>query len=146
MNRYTFIGHLGMDASVRQLDSGANTISFSVAITEKWKDRSGELKESTTWVNCTIWKQSGQSTAIAQYLRKGTKVYIEGKPSVRAFTKQDGTMAASLDLRVDSVELMSSLQPQHPSPQPAGQPQYRQAQAPAGTIPYQPPYDDDLPF
>lgn len=118
MNRYQFTGNLGKDAEVRTLESGVQTIGFAVAITEKWTDRNGEKKENTTWVNCTIWKQAGQSTALATYLKKGQKVLIEGKPTARAYSKPDGTVGSSLEVRVDQCELIGGLpmqQSQHPT-------------------------------
>ena len=107
MNRYQIIGNLGNDATVRTLDSGTNAISFNVAVTKKWTDKSGEKKESTTWVSCTQWKIKDQSTAVAQYLKKGTRVLVEGEPSARSYTDNSGAAKASLDLRVDNVELLS---------------------------------------
>lgn len=110
LNRYSFIGNLGKDAEIRTLESGASAISFTVAVTEKWKNRNGEAMENTTWVACTIWKAAGVSTAIAQYLKKGTRVHVDGKPSARAYVKGDGTAAASLEVRVDDLTLLNALQ------------------------------------
>lgn len=124
MNRYAFIGHLGKDADVRTIESGATVIAFTVAVTETWKDKQGNKQEKTTWVNCSIWRQPGSSIAIGQYLRKGTKVLVEGKPEARAYQKNDGTAGASLEVRVDNLELLSSLQQQQGQPQQAA-PQQR---------------------
>ena len=107
MNRYQIIGNLGNDATVRTLDSGTNAISFNVAVTKKWTDKNGEKKESTTWVSCTQWKLKDQSTTVAQYLKKGTRVLVEGEPSARSYTDNSGAAKASLDMRVDNIELLS---------------------------------------
>lgn len=106
MNRYQAIGNLGRDAEARTLDSGSTAISFTVAVTEKYTDKSGQKVENTTWINCTLWRTAQQSTAIANYLKKGQKVLVEGKPSVRSYEKNDGTHGASLELRVDNIELL----------------------------------------
>lgn len=160
LNRYQAIGHLGADATVRTLESGATVIGFSLAITEKWKDQQGNQMERTDWVNCSIWRQPGQSTAIGQYLRKGGKVYVEGKPTARAYKTDAGEARASLELRVDRVELLSASGQQG---QAAPQPQAQQAYAPvtqqaiqqqnAGYVPPQwtgsvmpGGHEDDLPF
>lgn len=132
MNRFQFIGNLGRDAELRSLDSGAQTISFPVAITEKWKDRNGEVKEQTTWASCTMWKQAGQSTAILTYLKKGQKVLIEGKPSARAYTNKDGQVMASLEVRVDNLELIGGAPQQQAQPQQQGQQRFPQAHAGGG--------------
>ena len=107
MNRYQIIGNLGNDATVRTLDSGTNAISFNVAVTKKWTDKQGQKQESTTWVSCTQWKLKDQSTAVAQYLKKGTRVLVEGEPSARSYTDNSGAAKASLDMRVDNIELLS---------------------------------------
>lgn len=106
MNRYQFIGNLGNDAEVRHVD-GANraVISFSVAVTEKWKDANGEAKERTTWVRCAIWRKSDQ-VKLAEFLPKGTKVLIEGKPQARAYVDKDGNAQASLEVTVDNLEFV----------------------------------------
>ena len=107
MNRYQIIGNLGNDATIRTLDNGSSAISFNVAVTKKWTDKQGQKQESTTWVSCTQWKLKDQSTAVAQYLKKGTRVLVEGEPSARSYTDNSGAAKASLDLRVDNVELLS---------------------------------------
>lgn len=130
LNRYSCIGHLGADATVRTLESGATVIGFSLAITEKWKDQQGNMQERTDWVNCSIWKQPGQSTALAPYLRKGGKVYVEGKPSARTYKTEAGDAKASLELRVDRVELLSASGQQGQAAQPQAAAPQQQAYAP----------------
>lgn len=148
MQKTTLIGNLGGDAVQRTTDSGAIAISFNVAVSERRKDQ-----EYTTWYSCTMWRNPDQSTAVAQYLKKGKKVYVEGKPSVRAFTDKNGQNGASLDVRVDYVELLGDSQPAQP--QQAAPQQYQQP-APQQHVPQQfqqpaqsfppPVSDDDLPF
>ena len=138
-----FIGNLGAEATVRQQQNGDNAISFRVAVTEKRKDQ-----DITTWINCTIWKRADQGTTIAQYLTKGQKVYIEGKPSVRAYQDQSGNTQASFDVMVNHVELLGGAQQtqsaNHSQQPRAAAPVQRQAPAPdpfAGAD-----SNDDLPF
>jgi single-strand DNA-binding protein len=151
MNRYSFIGNLGRDAEMRTLDSGSTAISFTVAVTEKYTDRSGNKQETTTWVSCTLWRTDKQSTAIANYLKKGQKVLVEGKPSVRAYDKQDGTSAASLDVKVDNIELLGGAPADSaPAPPPASGPinaQHTNAWPANSAPPAAPPKaEEDLPF
>jgi single-strand DNA-binding protein len=96
------IGHLGKDCITNTVN-GKNVINFSVAHSEKYKDAQGNLVEKTIWVECAYWTDR---TAIAQYLRKGTQVYVEGAPEVRTYPKNDGTTGASLSVRVQSVQLL----------------------------------------
>lgn len=151
LNRYSFIGNLGSDAEVRQLDGSTRcAISFNVAVTEKWKDARGEQKEATTWVRCTLWREQGKTT-IADYLKKGTPVYVEGKPSARAYVAQDGTAKGSLEVQVFDVELLGGKRDgAAPAPQQA-QPTFGGAPMPTKMTPMQAisqpaPIDDDLPF
>ncbi|HTF27435.1 MAG TPA: single-stranded DNA-binding protein [Flavitalea sp.] len=104
MIKLQVIGHLGKDC-VTNTVSGKNVINFSVAHTEKFKDSQGNQVERTTWVECAYWTER---TAIAQYLRKGTQVYVEGTPEVKTYPKNDGTTGASLNCRVFSVQLLGS--------------------------------------
>jgi len=96
------IGHLGKDCITNTVN-GKNVINFSVAHTEKYKDAQGNQVEKTTWVECAYWTER---TAISQYLRKGTQVYVEGTPEVRTYPKNDGTTGASLTIRVLNVQLL----------------------------------------
>ena len=96
------IGHLGKDAVVNNVN-GKQVINFSVAHTEKYKDAQGNQQSKTTWVECAKW---GEQTTIANYLKKGTQVYVEGQPEVKTYQKQDGTTAANITLRVGTVQLL----------------------------------------
>jgi single-strand DNA-binding protein len=96
------IGHLGKDCITNTVN-GKNVINFSVAHSEKYKDAQGNLVEKTIWVECAYWTDR---TAISQYLRKGTQVYVEGTPEVKTYAKNDGSTGASLNLRVFSVQLL----------------------------------------
>ena len=153
LNRFTFIGNLGQDAQVRTLDSGTSAISFSVAVTEKYKDKQGNAQEITTWVSCTRWVPQGGSTALANYLLKGQKVYVEGKPSARSYVAQDGTAAAVLNVRVDKIELLGGSQGQSAQPNSSYNAPQQQATSPQQQAPQRynnsdldPDAHDDLPF
>lgn len=78
VNKVILIGNLGRDPEVRTMQSGDKVANFSVATSERWKDRnSGEMRERTEWHRVVIF---GRTAEIAeQYLRKGSKVYIEGQ-------------------------------------------------------------------
>jgi single-strand DNA-binding protein len=105
--RTQLIGNLGKDAEVRTIADGAMAISFAVAVTEKYTAQSGETKENTYWVNCTLWKTKNQSSRIADFLKKGIRVYVEGRPSAKAYASRDGEQKASLEVRVDKLELLT---------------------------------------
>jgi len=102
--RLEIIGNLGGDAVVRDA-GGMKAIGFSVAHSEKWTDKNGNKQERTTWINCTYWKQEGK-TKIAEYLKKGTLVVVEGVPSVRGYKTNAGEIGASLELQVKDIRFL----------------------------------------
>lgn len=106
LNRYEFIGNLIKDSEVKTFDNGGSVINFSVAVSEKYKDKDGMEKENTTFVNCRIPVKSGGSTKRSDYLKKGVKVFIAGKPSVRGYAS--GTECkASLECYVQEMEFLT---------------------------------------
>lgn len=120
MVKVTAIGHLGKDAAVNNTN-GKSVINFNVAHSEKWTGQDGQQQQRTLWLQCSYWTEK---TTVAQYLKKGTQVYIEGIPDVRTFQGQDGQTQANLTVRIHSVQLLSSGQ-QQTAPAPA-QPQVQQ--------------------
>lgn len=102
MLKLLLIGNLGKDATINLYD-GKSVINFSVAHTEKYKDKNGNNNSKVVWVECAYWVNS---TGIAQYLNKGTSVFVEGVPEINVFEKQDGTTGSSLKLKVTSVQLL----------------------------------------
>jgi single-strand DNA-binding protein len=97
------IGHLGKDAIVNQVN-GKYVVNFNVAHSEKFKNAQGVETNKTIWVECSQW--SDRQPNVAQYLKKGTQVFVEGTPEVRTYQKNDGTTGASLNLRVFSLQLL----------------------------------------
>lgn len=90
LNHCSFIGNLGRDPEVKILSSGARVVSFSLAVSERWKDKNGERQEKTTWVPIVIWND-GLGRVAESYLRKGSKVYVSGALQIRKYTAQDMT-------------------------------------------------------
>ncbi|PHR83137.1 single-stranded DNA-binding protein [Henriciella sp.] len=88
LNRCEFIGFLGGDPTVNQTQSGTRVANFSLAVSEKWKDKNGERQERTTWVPVVAW--AGLADIAGRYLKKGSKVYVAGKFSVRKWSDQQG--------------------------------------------------------
>ncbi len=104
MIKLQVIGNLGKDCITNTVN-GKNVMNFSVAHTEKFKDSQGNQQDKTIWVDCAYWSDR---TGLAPYLKKGTQVYVEGTPEVRTYPKNDGTTGFSLQLRVQSVQLLGS--------------------------------------
>jgi single-strand DNA-binding protein len=147
MIKLQVIGNLGKDCIVKDIN-GKTVINFSVAHSEKYKDSQGNLKERTTWVECAYWTDR---TAISPYLTKGTTVYAEGSPEADAYMNKENQAAATLRMRVQTIQLLGSRQAgdnqsapvanNNYASQPASAPAPRPAPAPA-----MPDAADDLPF
>jgi len=104
MIKLTAIGHLGKDSEVRKVGE-RQVINFSVAHSEKYKDAQGNQQTKSLWIECAYWSEK---TAIAQYLKKGTQVYIEGQPDIQLYQTNDGRTGVKLICRVGSVQLLGS--------------------------------------
>ena len=91
VNKVILIGNLGRDPQVRRMNSGEAVVNFSVATTESWRDKgSGERKDRTEWHNVVIFNENLAKIA-EQYLKKGSKVYVEGQLQTRKWTDKDGS-------------------------------------------------------
>lgn len=89
VNKAILIGNLGKDPELRYTPSGAAVCTFSLATTEKWRDKeSNELKEQTNWHNIVLWGR--QAETAKEYLQKGSPVYIEGRIQTRSYDDKDG--------------------------------------------------------
>ena len=89
VNKVILVGNLGRDPEVRRMGSGDPVVSFSLAMSESWRDKnSGERKEKTEWANIVIFNENIGKVA-EQYLKKGMKVYIEGQLQTREYTDKD---------------------------------------------------------
>ena len=89
-NKVTLIGNFGKDPEIRNAQSGGKIATFTLATSETWNDRaSGERKERTEWHRIVIFGD-GLSGVVEQYLKKGSKVYVEGALQTRKWTDQSG--------------------------------------------------------
>jgi len=90
MNRATLIGRIGKDPETRTTQNGAKVISFSLATSERWKDKNtGEKKEKTEWHNVVCWNES-LGKIIESYCKKGAQIAIEGQIQTRKWEDKDG--------------------------------------------------------
>jgi len=90
LNKVMLIGNLGKDPEVRTFQNGGKVCNFSIATSESWKDRNtGERQEKTEWHNVAIFNE-GLAGVAERYLKKGSKVYVEGQLQTRKWTDQNG--------------------------------------------------------
>jgi single-strand DNA-binding protein len=89
VNKVILVGNLGADPEARSLNSGGEVVNMRVATSEQWKDRDGNRQERTEWHNVVIYNENLGRVA-KSYLRKGSKVYLEGQIQTRKWTDQSG--------------------------------------------------------
>jgi single-strand DNA-binding protein len=88
-NKVILVGNLGADPEVRTMQSGDKLVNLSVATSETWKDKSGDRQERTEWHRVVIFNDN-LATVAEKYLRKGSKVYLEGQLQTRKWQDQNG--------------------------------------------------------
>src|SRR5437868_11479710 len=88
VNKVILVGNLGRDAELRYTPGGAAVAKFSLATTEKWTDKAGSPQERTEWHNIDLWGK--QAETLAEYLRKGKQVYVEGRLQTDEDTVKEG--------------------------------------------------------
>lgn len=104
INKVILLGRVGKDPEVRSLDNGTQVASFSVATSEKFKDKTtGEQKETTEWSNVTAWRKTAE--IVGKYVKKGDLIYVEGKLKTRSWEK-DGVTKYATDIIADNVVLI----------------------------------------
>ena len=98
VNKVILVGNLGKDPEVRRMTSGDPVVNLSVATSESWRDKaSGERKEKTEWHRVVIFNKNLADVA-EKYLRKGSKVYLEGSLQTRKWTDKDGAEKYSTEV------------------------------------------------
>jgi single-strand DNA-binding protein len=139
MNKAIIIGSLGRDPEVRTMNNGNRVVSFSMATSEHWRDKaSGERKERTEWHNVVIFNE-GIGKVAEQYLRKGSKAYVEGQIQTRKWQDKDGADRYTTEIVIPvfggALELLDSRKDDQRQPAPQSQGNRLSAQL-----------DDDIPF
>lgn len=150
VNKVILVGTLGKDPETKTFANGGSSTQFSIATSETWTDKNtGERKEQTEWHNIVLQNRLGEIAQ--QYLRKGSKVYIEGSLNTCKWTDQNGQERYTTQIKGQQMQMLDSAngnnqqqaQPQQqqgyaqPKPQQQGYAQPQQQVAPL---------DDDLPF
>lgn len=106
VNKVILLGNLGKDPEVRRLENGTVVASFSLATSEVYTDRStGEKKELTDWHDIVVWR--GLAEVAEKYLKKGYKVYIEGKIKKRSWQDKEGTTRYTTEIIADELNIIS---------------------------------------
>lgn len=108
VNKVIIIGNLGADPEARQFNNGGSVTNISVATSEQWTDKqSGEKREATEWHRISLFNRLGEIAA--QYLRKGSKVYIEGSLRTRKYQDQNGQDRYITEIRAEQMQMLDGI-------------------------------------
>lgn len=149
VNKVILIGNLGKDPEVRYMPSGSAVANFTIATSESWKDKqTGDKKEKTEWHNISMY---GRLAEIAgEYLKKGSKVYVEGRLQTRKWQDNNGNDRYTTDIIANEMQMLDSRGEGNNSggghqQQSRNQQQPQQGQ-PQNQAPPTDDFDDDIPF
>lgn len=109
INQCNFGGYLGKDPELTTTDAGINRVSFSMAVTETWKDKSGEKQEHTEWLSVQAWRK--QAELIAQYFSKGDPIFITGKYRTREYEDKNGQTQRHRYIELERFHFLPSTKP-----------------------------------
>jgi single-strand DNA-binding protein len=104
LNKVMLIGNVGKDPEPRHLENGTMFVTITIATTERFKDKNGEVKEQTEWHNVVCWR--GLAEIVEKYVRKGTQVYVEGKLRSRSWEDQNGQKRYTTEVIADTLLLL----------------------------------------
>lgn len=103
-NKITIFGNLGRDVELRYTPQGDAVCNFSVAVSEKKKDKKGDYQDVTNWFRVTLWRKQAENAS--KYLSKGSSVYIEGRLSVDEWTDRDGKTKYTLEVNATDMQFV----------------------------------------
>ncbi len=106
LNKATLIGRLGGDPEVRYTQSGTAVANFTVATSERWKDKDGQQQEQTEWHRIVAFARLGE--ICGEYLSKGSQVYIEGRIQTRSWDDKDGNKRYTTEIVAREMKMLGS--------------------------------------
>lgn len=105
MNKIMLIGNLGKDPDMSYTQSGTAVTKFSLAVSRRYKSQTGERVDETEWFNIVAWNQLAETCNT--YLKKGNKVFIEGRLSTRKYTDREGIQRTSIEVIASDMEMLT---------------------------------------
>jgi single-strand DNA-binding protein len=106
LNKVLLIGNLGRDPELKALPSGSHVATFTLATSRRWKDKNGEMQEETQWHNVVSW--GPQAETIATYLKKGSKVFVEGRLTHRSWDDQSGQKRYTTEVVIENFVFLDA--------------------------------------
>jgi single-strand DNA-binding protein len=110
LNKVTLIGNLGNDPEVRSTTGGNRVATFSLATSRSWNNQAGDKQEKTEWHRCVVWNTKGSQLAdiVEKYVKKGDKLYVEGRIEYRQWQDKDGQTRYSTEINVRELIMLGS--------------------------------------
>lgn len=109
VNKVILIGNLGNEPEVKYTTNGVPVVSVSLATNESWTDRNGERQQRTEWHRLVFWRKLAE--IVGQYLRKGSKVYVEGRLETRSWDDQSGQKRYTTEIVVNDMQTFNADSP-----------------------------------
>lgn len=144
VNKVILVGNLGNDPEVRYMPNGDPVANLSIATSESWKDKQGQLQEKTEWHKLTAYRKLAE--IIGEYVKKGSRIYVEGKLQTRKWQDKEGNDRYTTEIIISEMQMLGdngrtdgdSKAQQPPQKQAPQQQTPQQQQAPS--------FDDHIPF
>lgn len=120
INKVILVGHLGKDPELRYTPTGTPVCTFSLATSERYKDREGQQQEKTEWHNIVAWR--GLAESCGKYLTKGKQIYLEGKITSRSYDDRDGVKRYITEIIADQMRMLGGKTPEKTTAAPPKEP------------------------
>ena len=133
VNKVILIGNLGKDPELRYTSSGVAVASFTLATNESWKDQDGTMQERTQWHNIVAWRKLAE--ICGEYLKKGGKIYVEGKLQYRSYDDKNGVKRYVTEIVLDEMLMLDRKDSTQGSTD-AASPREEAPPEPAGDLPF----------
>ncbi len=109
VNKVILVGNLGKDAELRYTAGGSPVATVRLATTDRFKDKDGQWQDQTEWHSVVIWGKTAES--LAEYLRKGKQIYVEGRLQTRSWDDREGKKRYTTEVKADKIVLLGGRSP-----------------------------------
>jgi single-strand DNA-binding protein len=144
VNKVILVGNVGKDPEIRHLEGGLSMARFTLATSETYKNKNGELVTNTEWHNIVAWRQLAELAE--RYIKKGRQLYVEGKITTRQWDDKDGNKRYTTEIVAENIRLLGKREDHESAPDSGSRPTRAATPEPMpedADVPNEP---DDLPF
>jgi len=134
VNKVILVGNLGKDPEVQTFDNGIKKATFSLATTEKFKNKEGILTEETEWHKVVVWRKLAETAE--SYLHKGSLLFVEGRLRTHSWDDKEGNKRYTTEVIADNFTMLGSRKDQGSSGEPAASPEQEAPDSPMDDLPF----------